>query len=104
MAKPAKPVTPEKTEAHKPEVAAPKKHADHATPPASKTKGHAPMPGGCLSWGCKISATRFNFCDEHYDHFKFGLVKKTGEPVSDFEKKFEHYLAHKTKRGVQKVA
>ena len=34
-----------------------------------------------------------------------GLVdKKTGEPVSDYEKKFGHYVAHKAKRGSQKVA
>ncbi len=52
------------------------------------------MPGGCLSWHCKVNATRFGFCEEHYDHFKFGLIKKTGEPVSDYVKKFEHYRAN----------
>lgn len=69
-----------------------------------KSKAPAQMPGGCASWGCKAHAKRFNFCDEHYDHFKFGLIKKTGEPVQDYEKKIEHYLAHKKGRGVQKVA
>jgi hypothetical protein len=72
--------------------------------PASKLKGHSPLPGGCHAWGCKAQAHRFNFCDEHYDHFKFGLIKKTGEPVSDYEKKIEHYMAHKKRTGVQKVA
>src|SRR4051812_15736819 len=69
-----------------------------------KSKAPAQMPGGCTSWGCKAQAKRFNFCDEHYDHFKFGLIKKTGEPVQDFEKKFEHYVAHKKGKGAQKVA
>jgi hypothetical protein len=56
----------------------------------------------CTSKGCKASAHRFSFCDEHYEHFKFGLIKKNGEPVSDYEKKFGHYQAYK--RGVQKAA
>jgi hypothetical protein len=73
-------------------------------PASSKTKGHSPLPGGCHAWGCKAQANRFNFCNEHYDHFKFGLIKKTGEPVSDYEKKIEHYLAHKKRPGVHKVA
>ncbi len=67
-------------------------------------KGTGPVPDGCHSWGCKTKANRFNFCDEHYEHFKFGLIKKTGEPVSDYERKFEHFVAHKKKRGAHKVA
>src|SRR4051812_600219 len=70
---------------------APKKTAE---PVAPKGKGHNPMPGGCNAWGCKVSAIRFNFCEEHFDHFKFGLIKKTGERVSDYDKKIEHYQAH----------
>jgi hypothetical protein len=72
--------------------------------PAKSAKGHTPMPDGCHSWGCKAKAHRFNFCDEHYDHFKFGLIRKTGEPVSDYDKKYEHYVAHVKKRGAHKVA
>ncbi|MGZ3687621.1 MAG: hypothetical protein ACXWPM_04335 [Bdellovibrionota bacterium] len=111
----SKPVngTAEKTkETHKPaEGGAPKAGGGggggghSVAPPSKATKGHTPMPDGCHSWSCKAKATRFNFCDEHYDHFKFGLIKKTGEPVSDYEKKFEHYMAHQTKKkGAQKVA
>jgi hypothetical protein len=82
-----------------------KDHGQKPEAPAGKAaKGHNPLPGGCNSWGCKSSATRFSFCDEHYDHFKFGLIKKTGEPVPDYEKKFEHYRAHRAKRDAQKVA
>lgn len=75
----------------------------HATP-QSKAKGHTPLPDGCHAWGCKSKSKRFNFCDEHYDHFKFGLIKKTGQPVPDYEKKIEHYLVHKARTGAHKVA
>jgi hypothetical protein len=67
-------------------------------------KEHAPMPDGCHSWGCKAKSKQFNFCAEHYDHFKFGLIKKTGEPVSDYEKKFGHYMAYLAKQKAAKVA
>ena len=87
--------------AHKPESGAGKSHEGGSS---NKGKGPGPMPGGCLSWGCKTETARFNFCGEHYEQFKFGLIKKTGEPVPDFEKKFEHYQAFKAKRSAQKVA
>src|SRR5690606_5416895 len=74
---------------------APKK----AMEPVGKSRRAEPAPGACHSWGCKASAKLFSFCDEHYEHFKFGLIKKTGEPVSDYEKKHEHYLAMIAKRG-----
>lgn len=96
----------EKHEKEKKEGAPAHEHHEkkpQAAPP-SKGKGHTPMPDGCHAWTCKAKAHKFNFCDEHYDHFKFGLIKKTGEPVSDYEKKIEHYLAHKAKKGAQKVA
>lgn len=58
----------------------------------------------CTAYGCKANAHRFSFCDEHYDHFKFGLIKKTGEPVSDYEKKYGHYVAWKEAQTARKVA
>jgi hypothetical protein len=80
-------------------------HAPKAAAPVKGGKGPTPMPDGCHSWGCKHKAQRFNFCDEHYDHFKFGLIKKTGEPVMDYEKKFEHYQAFVAKKkAAHKVA
>ena len=88
----------------KPEGAQQHAHSEPKAAPSKGGKGHTPMPDGCHSWGCKAKAHRFNFCDEHYDHFKFGLIKKTGEPVSDYERKFEHYVAHQKKRGAHKVA
>lgn len=82
-------------------------HTSHPQEP-KKSKGHVTAPGGCFSQGCKVQAKRFNFCDEHFDHFKFGLLKKTGEPVSDYEKKIEHFYAHqmrlKMKKSVPKAA
>ena len=83
-------------------------HGTHAAPAAEgkkgTSKGHNPVPGGCNAWGCKTPEKRFNFCEEHYEHFKFGLIKKTGEPVSDYDKKFEHYQAYKAKSSAHRVA
>ncbi|MFL5813893.1 MAG: hypothetical protein ACJ763_09980 [Bdellovibrionia bacterium] len=78
----------------------------HSTPKAdTKAKG---APGGvagkCVATGCKKDSKQFEFCSEHYDHFKFGLIKKSGQQVPDYEKKFEHYQAHLKRRGVQKAA
>jgi hypothetical protein len=84
----------------KPEVS----HAPKESAPSKSAKGHTALPGGCLCWGCKAQGTRFNFCEEHYDHFKFGLIKKTGEPVPDYERKFEHFQAHKAKKSAHRVA
>ncbi len=53
---------------------------------------------GCNAHGCKKDIWKFSFCNEHYDHFKFGLIKKTGEPVSDYDKKLSHFLAHKKQK------
>jgi hypothetical protein len=72
--------------------------------PQSKGKNAMAGLGGCVASGCKTTATRFNFCNEHYDQFKFGLIKKTGDPVPDFEKKFEHYMAYKAKQKGKRVA
>jgi hypothetical protein len=57
----------------------------------------------CGAEGCKSSEQRFGFCNEHYEQFKFGLIKKDGKSVSDYEKKFEHYQAFKA-RVAQKAA
>jgi len=72
--------------------------------PSAKGKNALAGIGGCVATGCKANSTRFNFCEEHYDHFKFGLIKKTGDPVPDYEKKFEHYTAYKAKQKGKKVA
>jgi hypothetical protein len=71
---------------------------------AGKKKAHEPVSGGCFVKGCRVHADKLNFCAEHYDHFKFGLIKKSGEQVPDFEKKIGHYLAFKSRKSAQKVA
>lgn len=45
----------------------------------------------CCAKGCKTRHTRFNFCNEHFEQFKFGLIKKDGHPVPDYEKKLSQY-------------
>lgn len=82
----------------------PKPHETRSSPSPQKPKGAGHIEGMCLSASCKTEEKRFGFCEEHYEQFKFGLIKKTGEPVSDYEKKFEHYQAYKAKKGAQKVA
>ncbi len=59
---------------------------------------------GCLAQGCKAKGSSFGFCNEHYDHFKFGLITKAGKPVSDYDKKIEHYQAYKARQTARKVA
>lgn len=74
-------------------------------PEGKKGKPQAAEKTGCLCDTCKAKVSRFGFCSEHYEQFKFGLIKKSGEPVPDYEKKFEHYQAYvKRTTGVQKVA
>jgi hypothetical protein len=82
-------------------------HQQQHSTPKPESKGKGPVAGGtgkCVAWSCKKDSKQFDFCVEHYDHFKFGLIKKTGELVPDYEKKFEHYQAYLKRRGVQKVA
>ena len=44
--------------------------------------GGAPQgPIGCAVSQCKGKDSRFGFCNEHYEHFKFGLVKKNRTPA-----------------------
>jgi hypothetical protein len=45
----------------------------------------------CKVKGCKANPSKFEFCQEHFDQFKFGLINKQGEPCLDFEKKEEQY-------------
>ena len=80
-----------------------------ATPQNSKEvqapkKAPAASAAGCNAKGCRHHEARFGFCDEHYEQFKFGLIKKTGEEVSDYEKKFEHYQAFRARQRAQKIA
>ncbi len=73
-----------KPEHSKPEHSAePKINAPQRVAPQGKI--------GCLASGCKGKEERHNFCPEHFNQFKFGLITKLGEKVMDFDKKFDHY-------------
>ena len=73
-------------------------------------KGKKPeveMAGGseaCKCGGCKKPQARFSFCGEHYEWFKFGLITKGGMKVTDFDKKFDHYMAYQERMKGFKVA
>ncbi len=52
----------------------------------------------CKVKGCKHAPSKFEFCTEHFDQFKFGLINKHGEQCLDFDKKEEQYLHMKSAR------
>ncbi len=58
----------------------------------------------CKCGGCKKPSARFSFCGEHYEWFKFGLITKAGQKVVDFEKKFDHFMAHQERWKTGKAA
>ncbi|MGE0616495.1 MAG: hypothetical protein AB7P04_12745 [Bacteriovoracia bacterium] len=89
--------------------ATPGKPAGQKGAPAAAGKGGdqgAPSGGNglCTAQGCKAKEAKFSFCSEHYDHFKFGLITRLGKPVSDYDKKFEHYQHYKESLTKRKAA
>jgi hypothetical protein len=92
--------------AAKPEGAAPAAGGEHkkATVQGSSKAKPTYVDGKCHGAGCKANSTRMDFCAEHYDQFKFGLIKRTGELVSDWEKKSEHYAAFKQRSATARKA
>ncbi len=70
-----------------------------SAPPKAPKGGGADAGGRCLAQGCKRESDRFDFCAEHFEHFKFGLVTKTGKQVSDYDKKIDHYNAYVARTG-----
>ena len=58
----------------------------------------------CSAKGCKGDCVRMGFCAEHFDQFKFGLIRRTGEPVTDYDKKYDHYVAYKERRKGKQAA
>ena len=47
----------------------------------------------CCAEDCKKKPEKANFCAEHFDWFKAGLITREGMKASDFDKKFYHYSA-----------
>jgi hypothetical protein len=58
----------------------------------------------CKCSGCKKAEARFTFCEEHYEWFKFGLISKKGQKVSDFDRKWDHYIAYLANVKAHKAA
>lgn len=57
--------------------------------------------GICLDSECKMKHERLDFCAEHFEHFKFGVIRRDGTRPIDFSKKLSHYKRHLDK-GVKK--
>jgi hypothetical protein len=56
------------------------------------------LPGMCMAEGCKHKSEKANFCMEHFDWFKEGLITKEGRRPSDFDKKHWDYTRRKNKK------
>ena len=70
-----------------------------------KEESESTARGHCTAQGCKKDSTRFEFCSEHFEHFKFGLIKKDGKQVSDYERNLEHYQRYQEQqKRAHKVA
>ncbi len=70
----------------------------------AKKEKAAPVEGMCGCTGCKGKESRFGFCESHFDEYKFGLITKRGERVSDYDKKIDHYRAYQEKKRAGKAA
>ncbi len=53
------------------------------------------IPSACKADGCKKKSDKMDFCNEHYDWFKFGLITRDGAKPIDFDKKMQSYMKHK---------
>lgn len=70
----------------------------HQEPKAGGAAPGAPvsnLPTACKSQGCKKKSDKMDFCNEHYDWFKFGLITREGVKPIDFDKKYQSYMKHK---------
>lgn len=77
-------------------------HAPKQAPPAPR--GAVGQKVGCAATGCRDKDVRYNFCEEHFRQFKFGLITKSGERVLDYERKLEHYQHWLKEQKISKVA
>ncbi len=57
----------------------------------SDKKKEASVLDACGASSCKGKVRQFGFCGDHFEQFKFGLIKKDGQKAADYEKKFEHF-------------
>lgn len=50
------------------------------------------LPVRCKAESCNEKITRMDFCNEHFNWFKEGLITKEGERPKDFDKKYNAYI------------
>lgn len=53
-------------------------------------------PVKCVAEGCKKKPDRANFCTEHYEWFKEGLLTLEGYQAKDFDKKYHLFMRRKS--------
>jgi len=46
----------------------------------------------CCAEGCNKKSDRNDFCTEHFNWFKFGLLTREGKRPIDFDKKYQAYM------------
>lgn len=63
--------------------------------PAGAPSNVVPMATNCCVEKCGKKIHKMNFCAEHFDWFKEGLVTKQGQRPSDFDKKYQAYMTKK---------
>jgi hypothetical protein len=63
--------------------------------PQSNENNNVVTMSRCGCEGCNKKTDLMNFCQEHYDWFKFGLLTKEGKRPSDFDKKFQAFKKHR---------
>ena len=71
---------------------------------SKKPQSAAPSVSHCGAQDCKQKESRFGFCSEHFDQYKFGLITKKGAKVPDYDKKFKHWEAFQAKQSARKAA
>lgn len=54
----------------------------------------------CKAEGCKAKSSKANFCQEHFEWFKAGLITKEGAKAQDFEKKYYQWVAANPQKKV----
>jgi hypothetical protein len=65
--------------------------------PTPKPQGPDVSNTKCPVEKCAKPVERLNFCGEHFDWFKAGLVNRRGEKPTDFDKKYQAWQRRQRK-------
>ena len=71
--------------------------AEKKKKPANRPQNVVSLPTRCLATGCNEKPKRLNFCKEHFQWFKEGLVTRAGTKAKDFDKKYQIFLKRQKK-------